>query len=235
MAEDLNKKMEPEISDAASDVAKEEASVVEAAEKKAAKAAKEEVKAAKEEAKAAKVEAKAAEAATVAAAAAATAEANKEAAKAAEEAAKAAKKAEEQAAKEAAKQKAAAEKEAEKARIAKEKADAKIEKKRQKKAAQQALIDACPPQYRPVATSTYFWLAFLSAIPVIGVIATLILSFAGRNKNRKNFERAILAYYIIGLILCLVAVLIVGLLLPDSVRESVLLALEQIVKSFKFS
>ena len=228
MAEDLNKKMEPEISDAASDVAKEEASVVEAAEKKAAKAAKEEVKAAK-------VEAKAAEAATVAAAAAATAEANKEAAKAAEEAAKAAKKAEEQAAKEAAKQKAAAEKEAEKARIAKEKADAKIEKKRQKKAAQQALIDACPPQYRPVATSTYFWLAFLSAIPVIGVIATLILSFAGRNKNRKNFERAILAYYIIGLILCLVAVLIVGLLLPDSVRESVLLALEQIVNSFKFS
>ena len=227
MAEDLNKKMEPEISDAASDVAKEEASVVEAAEKKAAKAAKEEVKAAK-------VEAKAAEAATVAAAAAATAEANKEAAKAAEEAAKAAKKAEEQAAKEAAKQKAAAEKEAEKARIAKEKADAKIEKKRQKKAAQQALIDACPPQYRPVATSTYFWLAFLSAIPVIGVIATLILSFAGRNKNRKNFERAILAYYIIGLILCLVAVLVVGLLLPDSVRESVLLALEQIVKSFKF-
>ena len=232
MAEDLNKKMEPEISDAASEVAKEEASVVEAAEKKAAKAAKEEVKAAKEEAKAAKVEAKAAEAATVAAG---TAEANKEAAKAAEEAAKAAKKAEEQAAKEAAKQKAAAEKEAEKARIAKEKADAKIEKKRQKKAAQQALIDACPPQYRPVATSTYFWLAFLSAIPVIGVIATLILSFAGRNKNRKNFERAILAYYIIGLILCLVAVLIVGLLLPDSVRESVLLALEQIVKSFKFS
>lgn len=228
MAEDLNKKMEPEISDAASDVAKEEASVVEAAEKKAAKAAKEEVKAAK-------VEAKAAEAATVAAAAAATAEANKEAAKAAEEAAKAAKKAEEQAAKEAAKQKAAAEKEAEKARIAKEKADAKIEKKRQKKAAQQALIDACPPQYRPVATSTYFWLAFLSAIPVIGVIATLILSFAGRNKNRKNFERAILAYYIIGLILCLVAVLVVGLLLPDSVRESVLLALEQIVNSFKFS
>ena len=228
MAEDLNKKMEPEISDAASDVAKEEASVVEAVEKKAAKAAKEEVKAAK-------VEAKAAEAATVAAAAAATAEANKEAAKAAEEAAKAAKKAEEQAAKEAAKQKAAAEKEAEKARIAKEKADAKIEKKRQKKAAQQALIDACPPQYRPVATSTYFWLAFLSAIPVIGVIATLILSFAGRNKNRKNFERAILAYYIIGLILCLVAVLIVGLLLPDSVRESVLLALEQIVNSFKFS
>ena len=228
MAEDLNKKMEPEISDAASEVAKEEASVVEAVEKKAAKAAKEEVKAAK-------VEAKAAEAATVAAAAAATAEANKEAAKAAEEAAKAAKKAEEQAAKEAAKQKAAAEKEAEKARIAKEKADAKIEKKRQKKAAQQALIDACPPQYRPVATSTYFWLAFLSAIPVIGVIATLILSFAGRNKNRKNFERAILAYYIIGLILCLVAVLIVGLLLPDSVRESVLLALEQIVNSFKFS
>ncbi len=214
MADDLDKKMEPEISDVAEKAAeavKEEAAVVEAAEEKAAETV-----------------------AATAAAVTASAAAEKAAAKEAEAAAKAAKKAEEQAAKEAAKKQAAAEKEAEKAKIAKEKAEAKLEKKRQKKAAQQALIDACPPQYRPVSTSKYFWLAFLSALPVLGFIITLILAIIGRNRNIKNFEKAILAYYIIALILCLIAVIIVGIVLPYEIRSNILLALEQIIGSVKF-
>ena len=215
MADDLNNKMEPEISDAseAEEVVKETA-----AEKKA---------------KAKNVEAKEtkAEAAAVAATAAATADAAKEAAKEAEAAAKAAKKAEEQAAKEAAKKQAALEKEQEKAKAAKEKAEAKLEKKRQKKAAQQALIDACPPQYRPVSTSKYFWLAFLSFMPVIGFIATLLLAIAGRNRNVKNFEKAILAYYIIALILCLIAIIVIGVALPAEIRENIIFSLQRIFGS----
>ena len=35
-------------------------------------------------------------------------------------------------------------------------------------------------------------------------IATLILAIVGRNRNVKNFEKAILAYYIIGLVICLI-------------------------------
>ena len=210
MADDLDKKMETEISDASEkveEVIKEEAAVVEAAEEKVEESAK--------------------EAATTVAVAAT--------AKETEAAAKAAKKAEEQAAKEAAKKQAAADKEAEKARIAKEKAEAKIEKKRQKKAAQQALNDACPPQYRPVSTSKYFWLAFLSAIPCLGLIITIVLAIIGRNRNVKNFEKAILAYYIIGIIICLIFVIIIGVALPAEMRTKALLALQDIYSSVSFS
>ncbi len=224
MAEDLEKKMEPEISEAtdkAAEVIKEE---VTAAEEKAAEKVAE---AAKETA-----EATAAVATAVTATAAKEAEAAAKAAKKAEEqAAKEAKKAEEQAAKEAAKRQAQAEKQAEKERLAKEKAEAKLEKKRQKKAAQQALIDACPPQYRPVSTSKYFWLAFLSAIPFLGFIITLLLSIAGRNRNVKNFERAILAYYIIGFVICLIAIIVIGVALPSDIRENILLSLGKIIGS----
>ena len=215
MADDLNNKMEPEISAAseAVEAVKEEA-VAEAAKDKAVEA-----------------NDKKAEVAVAAATAAATAEAAKEAAKDAEAAAKAAKKAEEQAAKEASKKQAAAEKEAEKAKAAKEKAEAKLEKKRQKRAAQQALIDACPPQYRPVSTSKYFWLAFLSVLPCIGFIVTIILAIAGRNRNVKNFEKAILAYYIIGIVIALIAIIVVGVALPSDVRTNILLSLERIFSS----
>ena len=225
MADDLDKKMEPEISekaDKAAEVIKEE--VAEKAEKKAAKT----------EEKAAKSAEKAKDAAAGAATAAAAAVTASETAKEAEAAAKAAKKAEEQAAKEAAKQQAAAEKEAEKARIAKEKADAKAAKKKQKREAQQALIDACPPQYRPVSTSKYFWLSFLSILPCLGFIITLILSIIGRNRNVKNFERAILAYYLIGFILCLIAIIVVGVVLPSEARDHLLLGLDQILGSVSF-
>ena len=215
MADDLDKKMEPEIS--------VDSETVEAVKETVA------VEKVKEKAKEAK-ETKA-EAAVAATTAVATAEAAKEAAKDAEAAAKAAKKAEEQAAKDAAKKQAALEKEQEKAKAAKEKAEAKLEKKRQKRAAQQAIIDACPPQYRPVSTSKYFWLAFLSALPFIGFFVTLLLSIAGRNRNVKNFEKAILAYYIIGLVLCLIAIIVIGCLLPSDIRDNILLSLGRIAGS----
>ena len=216
MAEELKDNMQPEISNAPEAPAE---AVVEAA-----------------------VAAPAAAATTVVAAAEAVAEKKAEEAKIADEAAKAAKKAEEQAAKEAEKAKIAAEKEAEKARkaaekeaekqrIAQEKAAAKAEKKRQKMEAEQALINACPPQYKPVSTSKYFWFGFLSFLPCIGLIFTIICSFAGRNRNVKRFERAILAYYIIGIILCLIAVIVIGLILPPDKRGEILYALDEILYS----
>ncbi len=230
MADDLDKKMEPEISETkekVEEVIKEEVKAVEKAEEKAQAAKK-----------------KADKATEAAAAVAASAAAEKEAAKAAEDAAKDAAKAKAAAEKEAAKAQAAAEKEAakaqaaadkeaEKARIAKEKADAKLEKKRQKREAQQALIDACPPQYRPVSTSMYFWLTFLSAIPVIGFIITIFLSIAGRNRNVKNFEKAIFAYYLIGIIVCLIGILVLFVALSEDQRGKFLSGLSTIFGSFK--
>lgn len=212
MADDLDKKMEPEITEEAekAEEAIEEASVVEAVEEKAEKSE-----------KGAEV---AATAAVAAAAAGAEKAAEKAASKEAEAAAKAAKKAEEQAAKE-----------AEKLQAAKDKAAAKIEKKNKKRAAQQALIDACPPQYRPVSTSKYFWLGILSFLPFLGVVLTVILSIIGRNRNVKNFERAILAYYIIALILSLIATIVVGVALPSGARENVIESIRTIVGSFHFA
>lgn len=212
MADDLDKKMDPEITeeaDKAEEVIEEEASVVEAVEEKA-----------EESVKATEV---AATAAVGAAAAGAEKAAEKAAAKEAEAAAKAAKKAEEQAAKE-----------AEKLQAAKDKAAAKLEKKNQKRAAQQALYDACPPQYRPVSTSKYFWLGILSFLPFLGFVITLILSIIGRNRNVKNFERAILAYYIIALILTLIAIIVVGVALPSGARETVIESIGTIIGSVHF-
>lgn len=212
MAEDLDKKMEPEISDVADkaeEVIEEEASVVEAVEEKA-----------EESVKATEV---AATAAVATAAAGAEKAAEKAAAKEAEAAAKAAKKAEEQAAKD-----------AERLQAAKDKAAAKLEKKNQKRAAQQALYDACPPQYRPVSTSKYFWLGIVSFLPCIGFVMTLILSVIGRNRNVKNFERAILAYYIIAIILTLIAVIVVGVALPAGARENVIDSFRTIIGSVHF-
>ena len=96
------------------------------------------------------------------------------------------------------------------------------------------MIDACPPQYRPVSTSKYFWLAFLSAIPFVGFIATIFLSIAGRNRNVKNFEKAILAYYIIAFIICLILIIVVGVCLPPDTRERILLAFDKVIGSVSF-
>ncbi len=71
-----------------------------------------------------------------------------------------------------------------------------------------------------VSTGAYFWLMFLYSIPIIGFLVCLIMSFAPKNKNLKNFARAILIWMIIGLI---IAALIVGAiyLIFDSIRDLV--------------
>ncbi len=52
-----------------------------------------------------------------------------------------------------------------------------------------------------VSTGTYFGLIVLFAIPVIGFLACVILSFAPKNKSLRHFARAVLLWMIIGLIL----------------------------------
>lgn len=89
----------------------------------------------------------------------------------------------------------------------------------EKKAKLQAVIDSLPAEYKPVSTSTYFWLAILAALPVIGFIMTIVFSVVGRNKNRKNFMKAIFVWYIIGIILALIAALVLTFVFPDSMSE----------------
>ncbi len=52
-----------------------------------------------------------------------------------------------------------------------------------------------------VGTGTYFWLMVLFAIPIVGFIACIIISFAPKNRNLKNYARAMLIWAIIGLVI----------------------------------
>ena len=63
----------------------------------------------------------------------------------------------------------------------------------------------------------------------------MILSIAGRNRNVKNFERAILAYYIIAIVLVLIALIVIGIFLPSAVRENVIEAIRTMLSSVSFS
>ena len=98
----------------------------------------------------------------------------------------------------------AAQKAQDKARRAAQKAQKKAEKLKARREKQQALIDSCPPQYKPVSTSGFFWLGFISYLPCVGLVITILLSLLPRNKNIKHFERAILIMYLIAVIIALV-------------------------------
>ena len=80
----------------------------------------------------------------------------------------------------------------------------------------------------------YFWLAFLSCIPVLGFILTIFLSIAGRNRNVKNFEKAIFAYYLIGIIICLIGALVLFVALSADQRAKFMSGLSTVIGAFKF-
>ncbi|SEW17971.1 hypothetical protein SAMN05216413_1416 [Ruminococcaceae bacterium KH2T8] len=121
---------------------------------------------------------------------------------------KAAAKAEKAAAKAEAANAKMAEKEAAKEAKKQAKLDAKKAKNAEKAAAEQAKIDACPQEYTPVSTSKFFWYGFISFIPVVGLLFAIFMSIGPRNKNIKNFERAILIAFVIEFILTLIALII---------------------------
>lgn len=92
---------------------------------------------------------------------------------------------------------------------ARKKAEAKQAKKARKDAEFQARINACPKEYKPVFTSKFFWLFFLSMIPVVGLIFCILASIFSYNRNVKSFERALLLHYAIWIILALIAALVI--------------------------
>jgi len=61
-----------------------------------------------------------------------------------------------------------------------------------------------------MGTGSYIGLMILFRIPVIGFIACLIVSFAARNRNMRNFARAELVLAIISILLLVAVILIIG-------------------------
>jgi len=100
-----------------------------------------------------------------------------------------------------------------------EKKQKKIEKKAKKAAELQSKIEQCPKDYKPVSTGKYFWIGFLCYLPVIGIIFTILFSIIPRNKNIKHFARAILAAFVIILILVLIGLIALQLTAGDEAYE----------------
>jgi len=51
---------------------------------------------------------------------------------------------------------------------------------------------------------------FVTAIPVIGLLMVLVWAFSGENESRKNYFRAILAWILIVVAVCVALGLVIG-------------------------
>ncbi|MBP5180076.1 MAG: hypothetical protein J6127_02165 [Clostridiales bacterium] len=65
-----------------------------------------------------------------------------------------------------------------------------------------------PVEYRPISMWGYFGYELLFAIPFVGLILLIILAFAPRNKNLKNFARSKFCVLILSLVITVVLIAI---------------------------
>ncbi|MBP8969148.1 MAG: hypothetical protein KBG42_07695 [Lachnospiraceae bacterium] len=63
-----------------------------------------------------------------------------------------------------------------------------------------------PEEYKPISMWGYFGYELLFAIPIIGFILLIVMSFAPANKNVKNFARSYFCLFIIAIILGIILV-----------------------------
>lgn len=62
-----------------------------------------------------------------------------------------------------------------------------------------------PPEFRPLGAWAYFGLTILFSIPLIGLIFLIVFSFSDANINRRNFARSYFCFFLIFIILMIVA------------------------------
>jgi hypothetical protein len=65
-----------------------------------------------------------------------------------------------------------------------------------------------------ISVGSWMGMMFVTAIPIIGLIMILVWAFIGENQSRKNYYRAILAWFLV-LVLLLVGLIVVGALLGN--------------------
>lgn len=86
---------------------------------------------------------------------------------------------------------------------------------------QYTVVTAAPEPDQTVSTARFFWFRILFAIPFVGFILSIIMSFAPRNVNFKHFARSYMIMYFIGIGLVLVGLIIAiagGVALSDIFR-----------------
>lgn len=82
-------------------------------------------------------------------------------------------------------------------------------------------------QYKPISMWGYLGYELLFAIPLAGFIIVIVMSFAGKNQNVKNFARSYLLLILIALVIAIVIMLVVGTsglsaLLSSSMQQAAL-------------
>jgi len=65
-------------------------------------------------------------------------------------------------------------------------------------------------EYKPIGMWGYIGYEILFALPVVGLILAIILSFAPDNKNLKNFARSYFCWIIVGIILSIIMLIFVA-------------------------
>ena len=59
-----------------------------------------------------------------------------------------------------------------------------------------------------ISVGGWMWILFITALPCIGLVMMIIWAFAGNNQTRKNYFRAIFAWFFLLLALMLVIALL---------------------------
>jgi len=59
-----------------------------------------------------------------------------------------------------------------------------------------------------VSVRSWMWMMFVCAIPVIGLIMIFVWAFSGKNESRKNYYRAMLAWFAVILAIVMVLTLL---------------------------
>jgi len=61
-----------------------------------------------------------------------------------------------------------------------------------------------------VSVGSWMGMMFVTAIPIVNLIMILVWAVVGENESRKNYFRAIIAWILIGVALCVVLFLVGG-------------------------
>ena len=61
-----------------------------------------------------------------------------------------------------------------------------------------------------ISVGSWMGMMFVTAIPVIGLFMVLVWAFTGENESRKNYFRAILAWILIFVVVCVALGLVIG-------------------------
>jgi heme/copper-type cytochrome/quinol oxidase subunit 2 len=68
-----------------------------------------------------------------------------------------------------------------------------------------------------ISVWSWMWMMFVTALPCIGLVMVFVWAFTGNNESRKNYFRAVLAWFVVAF--ALVAVLALVGQLPQILKH----------------